>query len=119
MPIKFYTDANIAKAVAVQLKGIDIVRCEDVGMKYADDEPHLIYAVRESRTLITGDEDFLELDARWHSQGRTHAGIIFIQHHDRENIGKIVNRLQFLHEAIIGGAASLEDDVYNRVEFLK
>jgi hypothetical protein len=32
--IKFYTDTHIAKAVAVQLrqKGVDIVRCEEVGM---------------------------------------------------------------------------------------
>ena len=34
MSIKFYTDTHIARQVAIQLraKGIDVVRCEDVGM---------------------------------------------------------------------------------------
>lgn len=40
MGIRFYTDTHIAKQVAVQLqaKGIDAIRCEDVGMAEADAE---------------------------------------------------------------------------------
>jgi hypothetical protein len=38
--IKFYADTHIAKAVAVQLRlrGVDIVRCEEVDMTQVDDE---------------------------------------------------------------------------------
>jgi len=40
--IKFYTDAHVAKAIARQLhsRGVDIVRCQDVGMADADDSEH-------------------------------------------------------------------------------
>jgi predicted nuclease of predicted toxin-antitoxin system len=37
--LKFYMDTHIPKAVAIQLrnKGIDVVRCEDVGLTESDD----------------------------------------------------------------------------------
>jgi hypothetical protein len=46
--LKFYADTHIDKDVAIQLrkKGVDVVRCEDVGMAEADDEAHLDYAAQ-------------------------------------------------------------------------
>lgn len=117
MGIKFYTDSHIAKAIATQLqqRGIDIIRCQDVGMENADDPEHLEYAVSQGRTIITGDADFLVLDALWREAGRNHTGIIYIKPESREAIGIIIKALRFLHEAVEGGAATLEKDVYNQV----
>jgi predicted nuclease of predicted toxin-antitoxin system len=77
--IKFYTDTHIAKAVAVQLRarGIDVVRCEEVGMAEADDDAHLAYATREGRVVITADRDFLRLHKQWQAAGKSHGGIIY------------------------------------------
>lgn len=115
--IKFYTDAHIPKQVARQLssKGVDIIRCEDVDRKYDADEEHLKYAASQKRTVVTCDEDFFRWHAIWQQQGKFHAGIIFIKSEKQGVIGFIVKELQFLHEAIAAGAATLEEDIYNQV----
>ena len=90
--IKFYTDSHIAKAIVVQLRnrGVDIVRCQDVGMSDADDEEHLEYATSQGRSVITSDEDFLVLDAQWRRSGTPHAGIIYLPPDRKDAIGAIV-----------------------------
>jgi predicted nuclease of predicted toxin-antitoxin system len=115
--IKFYTDSHVAKAIAVQLRsrGVDIVRCQDVGMGDADDAEHLEYATGQGRAVITGDEDFLTLDAQWRSSGRNHTGIIYLQPHKKDAIGTVVEAILFLHQAVAEGAADLATDVYNQV----
>ena len=115
--IKFYTDSHIAKAIAVQLRNrsVDIVRCQDVGMDDADDIEHLEYAASQGRTVITGDEDFLVLDAQWSRSGKHHAGIIYLPPDRKDAIGTIVAYVVFLHQAIAAGAADLVTDIYNQV----
>ncbi len=115
--IKFYTDSHIAKAIAVQLRNrsVDIVRCQDVGMDDADDIEHLEYAASQGRTVITGDEDFLVLDAQWRRSGKHHAGIIYLPPDRKDAIGTIVAYVVFLHQAIAAGAADLVTDIYNQV----
>jgi len=115
--IKFYTDSHIAKAIAVQLRNrsVDIVRCQDVGMDDADDIEHLEYAASQGRTVITGDEDFLVLDAQWSRSGKHHAGIIHLPPDRKDAIGTIVAYVVFLHQAIAAGAADLVTDIYNQV----
>ncbi len=118
--LKFYTDTHIAKAVAVQLRsrGVDVVRCEEVGLANADDETHLRYATMQGRAVVTHDQDFLVLNARWFEQGRSHSGIFFIQRHLQGNIGQIVRRLAEYAELIAGGAGSLEADIVNQVNYV-
>lgn len=122
--IKFYADAHIPRAVAEQLraKGADIIRCQDVGLADASDEEHLEYAVRTTRSIVTGDDDFLVLHADWMRSGREHCGIFYVLPHVRHwrkaAIGTVVTELLFFHEAVRDGAASLESDVYNRVEYI-
>jgi predicted nuclease of predicted toxin-antitoxin system len=117
MPIKFYTDSHIAKAVTTQLRrrSVDIVRCQEVGMDEADDPEQLEYAVAQGRTIITSDEDFLALHALWQASGRIHAGIVYVFPENREAIGLMVRELFFWHEAIEDEAADLEKDVYNQI----
>jgi hypothetical protein len=115
--IKFYTDSHIAKTIAVQLcnRNIDVIRCQDVGMGDADDVAHLEYATSQGRTVITGDEDFLALDAQWQSSDKFHAGIVYVPPERKDAIGIIVAQLVFLHDAVAAGAADLATDVHNRV----
>jgi predicted nuclease of predicted toxin-antitoxin system len=118
--IRFFTDAHIPRTIVTQLqqKGVDILRCEDAGMKYAKDESLLEYATQEGRTLVTCDEDFFRLVVQWREAGKNHAGIVYIVSEKQGIIGVIVKELLFLHQAIEGGAASLQEDVYNQVLYI-
>jgi predicted nuclease of predicted toxin-antitoxin system len=115
--IKFYTDTHIAKAVAVQLRnrGIDVIRCEEVGMAEAEDSDHLEYAAREGRVMITNDEDFLALAATCGEQGKSHAGIMHCHAQGEIAIGIIVREFMDYFELVAGGAATLQADIINRV----
>ena len=120
--IKFYTDTHIAKAVAVQLRnrGIDVIRCEEVGLAKADDENHLEYAASERRVVITNDEDFLILHAEWSNKGKLHAGIMFCQAHLQGDgaIGVIVKACINYHSLIAQGVGTVEDDINNQIIYL-
>ena len=61
MALKFYLDTHVAKAVAEQLRisGLDVIRCEEVGMSDASDEDHLAYATREQRIILSQDDSFM------------------------------------------------------------
>jgi predicted nuclease of predicted toxin-antitoxin system len=120
MNAKFYTDKHIAKQIAVQARnaGVDIIRCEDVGLGDAEDFEHLEFATAEGRTVISADEDFPILHAQWQAAGKKHAGIIYIQPARKDQIGKIVDLIRFLHSAVESGAATLDEDVYNRIIYL-
>jgi predicted nuclease of predicted toxin-antitoxin system len=120
MPLKLYTDGHIANAIVKQLRerNVDVVRCEEVGLKDADDIDHLNYAIREQRTIVTQDADFLRYHTQFQSEGKQHFGIIRINSDSIGDIGYVVNELHFLHEAIESEAANLENDVYNRVRFI-
>ncbi len=117
MPAKFYADTHIARAVAVQARrrGVDIVRCEEVGMAEAKDSQHLEYATAQGRIMISADEDFPKLHAAWLASGKRHMGIIYVHPVRKDDIGALVDYLEFLHLAAEGGAADLEKDVYNQV----
>ncbi|MBN1565155.1 MAG: DUF5615 family PIN-like protein [Anaerolineae bacterium] len=121
-PIKFFTDSHIAKAVAMQLreKGVDIVRCQEVGLADAADSVLLEYAVQDGRVMISNDQDFLRLNARWQEEGRSHNGIMFCQEHlqGMPGISAIVKACLDYHEMIEGGAGTVEDDIVNHLIFV-
>ncbi len=119
--LKLYTDAHIDKQVVIQLRnrGVDIVRCEEVNMKHAEDIEHLKYAVQQGRVLITADRDFIDLHTAWTLEGKTHCGIMYVQPEARALIGVIVKQLYFYHLAVEIGAATLENDIYNKLERIK
>lgn len=120
MAIKFYFDVHIPTAVADQLRirGVDVVRCQELGMHDASDVEHLERAVLEERTLVSVDSDYYVIAHDWMIQGRNHCGIIRILPEDQNNVGKIVKSLDFLYKAIEGGAAQLESDVFNTIQNL-
>jgi predicted nuclease of predicted toxin-antitoxin system len=118
MTLRFYTDTHIAKQIAIQLrdKGIDVVRCEEVGLAEADDEEHLKYSTKESRILITFDKGFRDRAFNWLAEGRYHSGIFICKPElQREvGIGVIVNACKFYHQLVEQEAATL-DDFRNRI----
>jgi predicted nuclease of predicted toxin-antitoxin system len=120
MTIKFYTDTHIARAIAVQARrrGVSVIRCEEVGMAEAKDVEHLEYATAERCVMISADEDFAILHAEWQVSGKPHTGIIYVQPARKDDIGMVVDHLEFLHLAVEGGAADLDKDVYNTITYL-
>ena len=109
--VSFYTDANIPLNAVKQLRlhGIDIVRCEDIGLKTAADPEHLAHAVQEGRILLTCDADFLQLHRKWIKAGKSHPGIVYISSNRQGLIGVIVREILFLYHSVMEQAASAED----------
>lgn len=123
MSLKFYFDTHIARQVAVQLRerGVDVVRCEEVGMAEAEDEALLNYAVQGKRALVSMDEDFQGWHFRWLEASKAHCGIFKISH-DLEGeggIGQIVKELFAYYELVEVGAATLENDIYQQLFFIR
>lgn len=122
MPLRYYLDTHIAGAVAIQLRthGIDVVRCEEVGLAGTGDSQHLECATRQDRAVVTHDEDFLRLHFEWQTQGKEHAGIMFVHPRlqGRKNIGKVVKELAEYHDLIEGGAGTVEADIRNQVRYI-
>lgn len=120
--LKFYTDKHIPKAVALQLRarGIDVVRCEEVGLGDVADDVHLEYAVKNQRTVITHDQDFLRLSNQWLSEGKDHYGIMFCSKfiHGNDHVGIVVKICVEYFELIAGGAGTIKDDMMNQVIFV-
>lgn len=120
MTLRFYADTHIAKQVAIQLQeqGIDIIRCQDVGMEDAKDPEHLEYAVRNERALLTKDDDFLRLHSDWQALKKNHFGIFYCPYRDKASIGLIVGACAEYHELILNEAGTLEGDINNQVIFI-
>jgi len=96
------------------------VRCEEIGLGDAKDEEHLTYAAREGRILITRDADFTRLDAEWRVQGKAHQGIFYCLPHlqGKSAIGKIVSVCLEYNDLIMGGAASIDEDIANQIIYV-
>jgi predicted nuclease of predicted toxin-antitoxin system len=119
--LKFYADSHIAEAVAVQLRqnGIDIVRCQEVGLDDASDEEHLEYAVQEERAIITKDEDYLRHHNEWTAVQRDHFGIFYCPDRNVSAIGRIVTVCSEFHQLIENAAGTVEDDIMNQVIYIR
>ncbi len=115
--LKLYMDENIDRTIAQQLqqKGIDVLRCQEAGMLGATDDDHLILATAQGRTILTGDEDFLILDAEYRTSGKQHAGIAYIAPDKLKALGVIIKSLAFLYDAVTVGATDLETEVFNTI----
>lgn len=124
MPIlKFFTDEHISKALIEQLRrrGVDVLRCEDVGMKAAHDSELLAYAAEHGYTLLSMDDDVTKLHRQWAEAGRIHSGIFFapmVQFSGPQGIGPIVLFCAEWAELIGDDAAELESSIHNRLIYV-
>ncbi|MBL8120321.1 MAG: DUF5615 family PIN-like protein [Anaerolineae bacterium] len=121
-PLRYYMDTHIPKVVAFELRrrGIDVVRCEEIGLAEAADETHLQTAVEQERTLVSRDTDFVRLHADWLQLKRQHYGILFLKDYlqGSDRIGSIVRILVEYHQLVKDGAASVEMDFVNQLYFV-
>lgn len=119
MNISFFTDTHIGKQVAIQLrvKGITVVRCQDVGLEDAEDAKLLEYAISHEFSLLTKDDDFLKLHREYINSGNVHFGIFYCPYRDIPSIGLIVKVCSEYHELIESGAGTVYD-IKNQVIFI-
>lgn len=123
MPLKFYTDTHIPKQVAIQLinKGVEVVRCEEVGLAEASDEEQLAYAAQAGLAMVSMDEDFQQLHVQWLENEKAHTGIFWISKHlkGKVAIGRVVGELLEYHQLVAAGAATLEADIHNQLFYIR
>jgi predicted nuclease of predicted toxin-antitoxin system len=116
------TDENISNAVAEQLKkrGVDAERVIDLLPEGTGDDTLLEYAYQQGYSLVTYDKRIRKHINIRTTDGKEHCGV-FIAAEELQGdagIGRIVEFFTELNELIKGGAARLEDDVYNQVNYI-
>jgi hypothetical protein len=116
------TDENISNAVAEQLKkrGVDAERVIDLLPEGTDDDALLEYAYEHGYSILTHDERIKSHVEQRVSTGKSYCGVIIAPHELQgpSGIGRIVGYLSELNEFIKGGAATLENDVYDRINYI-
>ena len=102
---KFFTDTHVARPVTVQLRlrGIEIVRCEEVGLATAPDPELLAYAASQNLMMLSCDEDFRILHYKWMEEGKAHSGIILFDQQDFcHNIGRMIKAVANFFALVMG-----------------
>jgi predicted nuclease of predicted toxin-antitoxin system len=119
MSLTFFSDTHIAKQVAIQLRtaGVNVVRCQDVGLEDATDKKLMEYAISQKYTLLTKDDDFLVLHNQWVTANREHFGIFYCPYRDKKSIGLIVKTCREYHDLINGGASKNRSRIKNARSF--
>ena len=119
--LKFFTDENTVKAIAVELrnKGVDIVRNVKIGMMSDPDDELLDYAIKNNRIVITEDDDFLRHNKARLEAGLEHPGIFFLNPHVRgkKGIGTVVRFVLEAHRQVKSGEKNVEE-FYNQVMYI-
>ena len=113
MPIAFYLDEHIPKAITLglRMRGVDVLTAQEDGREGKSDPELLDRACVLRRVLFTFDDDLLSEAAGRQKAGKPFCGVAYA-HPLQISIGKCINDLQ-----VIGQAGELQD-MENRVEFL-
>lgn len=93
-------------ATGLRNRGVDVVRCQEVGMIGRSDSSHLEWANDRGYVIVTQDNDFLVL----HTKGFPHAGIAYITR--PLGVGDIIRSLLLIHEVLT------PEEMVNKIEFL-
>lgn len=104
----FYTNESVHIAVAEGLKrrGLKALTARDAGNLGLSDEEHLEYAKGKRLVIVTHDDDFLFLAAKFE-----HAGIVYV-HQQKYSIGELIRNLKLLWDELE------QEDMKNHIEFL-
>jgi hypothetical protein len=120
---RILTDEHIAGAIVQQLRnnGVDVARVEDTIGKGTPDPDVLEYAYQHGYTFLTHDEAIVAHTTSRLNSGKSHAGVFIAPNHLRgkKGIGPVVEYVTEWHEVIAAGAATLQDEVYNQVNYVK
>jgi uncharacterized protein with PIN domain len=91
--IKLYLDEDVHKkvAIALRLKGYDVVSAHEIQKQSLSDSQQLKYAIAEQRAIFTFNAgDFNRLHKEYINSGRNHFGILLSK---QIPIGETINRL--------------------------
>jgi hypothetical protein len=101
--VKLALDHHYSPRIAENLRerGHDAVAAIEAGWQAEDDEPLLMLCAGDERALLTNNvADFAVIGRRWHTEGRTHPGLIFSSDaslpRTRDNIGRYVDIIDAL-----------------------
>ena len=122
--LKIFTDEHIGKAVVEQLqrRGVDVLRCEDVGMKGVDDRRLLEYATEYNYTLLSMDDDLTIVHAEWIQAEKPHCGIFYApmaEFGGQQGIGSIVRFCAEWAMLIEDDADALTENIHNQLLYVK
>lgn len=119
---KILADVNIIPAVVEQLRlrGVEADRLIDLLPQNTKDPDILQFAYDNGYTIVTHDKRIPgHVNARI-AAGKQYLGVFIALEHLQgiEGVGGTVEELVFWHEAIVAGAASLQNDVYNQIRWI-
>jgi hypothetical protein len=113
--VKLALDHHYSPRIAEGLRdrGHDAVAAIEAGWEAEDDEPLLVLCADDERALLTNNvADFAVIGRRWHTEGRTHRGLIFSSDaslpRTRDNIGRYVDVLDALMRDNSGADAFID-----------
>ena len=91
MQPKFYADENVPLVVsrALQKRGIDLLTAQDVRMTGKSDFQQWRFTLKQQRTLITHDSDFLRIVSE---EKIEHYGLLFFT--QQMPIGKAIEEIE-------------------------
>ncbi len=101
--IRLYLDEDFHPdlAGAVRQNGYDCVSAVEAGTLGASDEEQLAHAAAQGRCLLSFNvADFAALAVEWARLGRSHAGIVVAQQVSRQHLGRLLQRVLHLLNAV-------------------
>jgi predicted nuclease of predicted toxin-antitoxin system len=120
---KILVDENMPRIIASELvaKRVDAIRLSDVLPLGTKDPEVLEFCFENAYSLLTYDEHIRRHIDKRIEEGKSHCGVFIAGDHLQgvKGIGQIVSEILFFAESIQGDAASLENDVYNQVRYIK
>lgn len=97
-----YTDADVhgPLIVALRERGWDVVRAIDLFPQGTADAVQFERAAKESRVLISNDQDMEIIANLWLAQGRSFRGLLLWpqEHYKRIGYGRLVAKIEALSE---------------------
>lgn len=120
--LQFYFDAHISKAVARQLRqqGVNVLRCEDIGLGATDDLSQLAYAAHAGCVMVSHDADFVDLHFQWRAANIPHAGIICVEPNFQgpSGVETIITELLNYAEMVGQAVGTVEADIENQLFYI-
>jgi len=100
MPLAFYTDHHVPRAITLglRLRGIDVLTAYEDGASELEDATLLDRASERGRVLFTRDDDLLAEAAKRQREEIPFLGVIYA-HQLRVSIGRCVQDLEILAKA--------------------
>jgi hypothetical protein len=126
LALAFLVDEHVNPRViqALHDNGVTAISVHDLGLANQgfQDDSLLALAVERHETLLTLDEDFPSIHAKWLEDGKSHYGIFFGATRKFQHTGAIGILVRFCvdwSKLIEEGAGTLEEDIYNQLIFIK